>query len=711
MSSSPQVKTECPHCHAMTSTETGFCDECGLELTSQAVKPITAAQLMASGTLNVGAKGTTCPNCGHALRPNARHCPNCGRKLNPQADTAAAPAAAKTDGPPSALQVGALVAERYGLESILGEGGMGRVWKAYDRHLNKYIVIKTVLTPDDGLRKALQKEAEVLINIRHPNVVAVIDFFTVQNELCYVMEFVTGPSWADEIEEPVSRKLVLPMSAEEALTRVKGLLPAFKYLHGLNPPIIYCDFKPANVKSMTLPNGERVEVLLDFGTAYLYDPQVPPKPARGTPGYHSPNAAHPDWRDDYFTIGRTIAELVGMVEIHLEQYKYTLTLADQYPWTQYDESFRYFVEWLTATNREDRPQNVDAIVAELEGVLGYVKNQKSDRSVAHERLKPDFTQATQLRQTGTGTALVTGTVKIDLPEAPANNPAKTILLSAQEAYQQRNMTRALLLANQAINNNGGAAAYVLRSLIYTQGGEDDKAQADLQQAQKLSDPQVQWEMLLAEGQLLESAGKFDQAAERYRRMMAIKPGDHRGRLLLADLYRRSGNNPQAINEYKAIIQAKPNVGSAYLGASKAYLANSQLDDAIQVLQVVSSRNASYNEVVMELILLYNQKALQGDVQSLDQAARAIGVLRDNGVDSRQFYKLVAEFYFTAFRVAEKTRMIPQVTWPTDGKIANLNDLAKMNERAWREYLARDDAANRDQIVSERIMAARTWAVM
>ncbi len=53
----------------------------------------------------------------------------------------------------------------------------------------------------------------------------------------------------------------------------------------------------------------------------------------------------------------------------------------------------------------------------------------------------------------------TGTVKIDLPQVAATNPAATILLSAQEAYEQRNMTRALQLTNQAINNNGGAAAY------------------------------------------------------------------------------------------------------------------------------------------------------------------------------------------------------------------------------------------------------------
>ena len=40
---------------------------------------------------------------------------------------------------------------------------------------------------------------------------------------------------------------------------------------------------------------------------------------------------HPDWRDDYFTIGRTLAELIGMAEVHTEQYRYTLTPPDVFP--------------------------------------------------------------------------------------------------------------------------------------------------------------------------------------------------------------------------------------------------------------------------------------------------------------------------------------------------------------------------------------------
>lgn len=711
MNANDGTMIECPHCHAMTSTDTGFCDECGLELKTQALKPITAAQAMTSGELSkaTGETRTACPFCGFALRPNARHCPNCGKKL-PRNNT---PTEAKpTTIPGSVLRPGLVIADRYGIDSILGEGGMGRAWKAFDQHLNKYVVIKTMVTPDEALRQELRKEAEFLINVRHPNIVAVFDFFSVENELCYVMEYIPGPSWADEIEEPVNRKLVLPMSAEQALNRIKGVLPAFNYLHSLKPPIIYCDFKPSNVKSLTLSNGDQIEVLLDFGTAYRYDPNVPPKPARGTPGYHSQQAAHPDWRDDYFTIGRTIAELIGMAEVHTEQYRYTLTPPDQYPWPQYDVSLRYLVEWMTAPEREDRPQNVDVILAEIDGVLGYVKNQKADaRALARHRKKASFQGVTlDTMRTATGTSQITGTAKIDLPEVQVTNPAATVLLSAHEAYHQRDLTRALLLTNQAINNNGGAAALVLRSLIYNQEGRIDEATADLDRARQLSDPQIKWEMLLAEGQLMENRGNFQAAADTYQKLMALKPGDHRGRLLLADLYRRSGNMDQAIAEYQAIIQSKPAVGQAYLGASKAYLSNKQLNEAIGVLEEVSSRNTSYNEVMMELIALYNQKALDGQVDSLEQAARAIAVLRENGVESRVFYRLIGEFYHTAYLISRKAGNLPQVNWP-DPHIKTLGDLSHENERAWRDYLARDEEADRDTIINNRILNARTWALM
>ena len=106
MTTPASEKITCPHCGKLTSTETGFCDECGLELATQALKPVTAAQIMATGKVAANDK-LTCPFCGHKLRPGARHCPNCGKKLT---NVDAAPKEVKLEGPPSALKVGLLVA-------------------------------------------------------------------------------------------------------------------------------------------------------------------------------------------------------------------------------------------------------------------------------------------------------------------------------------------------------------------------------------------------------------------------------------------------------------------------------------------------------------------------------------------------------------------------------------------------------------------------
>src|SRR5262249_29396889 len=150
----------------------------------------------------------------------------------------------------------------------------------------------------------------------------------------------------------------------------------------------------------------------------------------------------------------------------------------------------------------------------------------------------------------------------------------------------------------------------------------------------------------------------------------------------------SGNTQQAIKEYNAIIQSKPTVGAAYIGASKAYLFEKKIDDAIKVLEAVSTRNTSYNDVMLELIALYNHKALEGSPESLDQASRAVSVLRENGVETRTYFRLLAEFYFAAYRYATRTGKVPDITWPNEQKITSLRQVSAANEHAWRDYLAR-----------------------
>jgi hypothetical protein len=113
--------------------------------------------------------------------------------------------------------------------------------------------------------------------------------------------------------------------------------------------------------------------------------------------------------------------------------------------------------------------------------------------------------------------------------------------------------------------------------------------------------------------------------------------------------------------------------------------------------------------MLELISLYNLKADEGNASTLEQASRAINVLRENGVESRAYYRLLAEFYFTAYHVAKKSG-VPAINWP-DQQMKTVGDISAANEVAWREYLARDDHADREWVINERIMKARTWALV
>jgi len=135
-----------------------------------------------------------------------------------------------------------------------------------------------------------------------------------------------------------------------------------------------------------------------------------------------------------------------------------------------------------------------------------------------------------------------------------------------------------------------------------------------------------------------------------------------------------------------------------------------VDQAIDVLEEVSSRNTSYNDVLLELIALYNQKATDGAVSQLEQAAQAINVLRENGVETRTFFRLVGEFYYTAVELARKSGQVPQINYPGE-QMHSVGDLARANESAWREYLARDEQADREWVINERILTGRTWQLV
>ncbi len=206
------------------------------------------------------------------------------------------------------LSPGTVLQNRYRIASLLGQGGMGAVYRAWDMRLNIPVAIKEMI-PQPGidphalaqLRQQFYQEAQVLARLNHPNLVRVTDYFEEWGNAYLVMDFVEGQSLADLI---AARG---PLPEAQVLDWARQLLDALAYCHSKG--VIHRDIKPQNI--IIQPDGQAV--LVDFGLVKLWDPRDPRTRAvvraMGTPEYAPPEQwgmGHTDPRSDIYSLGATL---------------------------------------------------------------------------------------------------------------------------------------------------------------------------------------------------------------------------------------------------------------------------------------------------------------------------------------------------------------------------------------------------------------------
>lgn len=194
-----------------------------------------------------------------------------------------------------------IIAGRYRLDTVIGRGGMGTVWRAHDLRLGRDVALKEVdLSRDDATTaERFTMEARVTARLQHPAIVTVHDF-GVENGTGYlVMELVDDPTLTQTVRERG------PLPSDEAAAVARGVAAALGSAHAQG--VLHRDIKPANI--MYGPS-RRVRVL-DFGITRLLDEAQPvgltaTQQVVGSPEYMSPEQAqaHPlDPRSDLYALG------------------------------------------------------------------------------------------------------------------------------------------------------------------------------------------------------------------------------------------------------------------------------------------------------------------------------------------------------------------------------------------------------------------------
>ncbi|MEQ8790531.1 MAG: serine/threonine-protein kinase [Pirellulaceae bacterium] len=260
-----------------------------------------------------------CPRCGAELPADAPAglCPKClvaagliGEEspLSGIEATSPSPAASHFE-PPSVEHLARLFPQLEIIE-LLGVGGMGAVYKARQKGLDRLVAVK-ILPPEVGRDPAFAerftREARAMARLSHPNIVAVHDFGQTEGLFYFIMEFIDGAN----LRQAIQAGRIQP---EEALAIVPQICDALQYAH--DEGIVHRDVKPENV---LLDAKGRVKIA-DFGLAKLLKLEqtdftlTHTHQVMGTPRYMAPEqmtATHNvDHRADIYSLGVVFYELL-----------------------------------------------------------------------------------------------------------------------------------------------------------------------------------------------------------------------------------------------------------------------------------------------------------------------------------------------------------------------------------------------------------------
>jgi eukaryotic-like serine/threonine-protein kinase len=210
--------------------------------------------------------------------------------------------------------------DHYRIEALLGEGGMGAVYRAQDVHLNRPVALKLIsahLARKPDFRRRFLQEAQAAARLNHPSIVQIYHFGARQEMLYMAMAYIPGQTLGTYIRRLEKTNWVPLLS--EALILTAQIAEALGYAH--RQGVIHRDIKPDNVMLQSLDAPEREgeppirAVVTDFGLAKLLEDGMKTQTGTvmGTLPYMSPEQCRGrniDGRSDIYSLGILLYQLV-----------------------------------------------------------------------------------------------------------------------------------------------------------------------------------------------------------------------------------------------------------------------------------------------------------------------------------------------------------------------------------------------------------------
>jgi tetratricopeptide (TPR) repeat protein len=260
------------------------------------------------------------------------------------------------------------VASRYRILKKIGEGGIGVVFSAYDRILERKIVLKFLkpsMVVSERARRLFIREAKTSAKLNHPNIIIVYDAGIEDTEPYIAMELLEGRTLEEYIEEGI------PLPFNHSIDIIRQTCSALSYAHKKN--IVHRDIKPSNIMLV----GEMRVKLMDFGLAKVLSQSFTQSFIGGTPLFMSPEqivGEFVDNRTDIYALGVVMYRLfTGVYPFEdgdvLAHHRFSIPKSLKEHNKSIDERLSTIVLQCLEKDREHRFQSVEAI----EDAFSFIK--------------------------------------------------------------------------------------------------------------------------------------------------------------------------------------------------------------------------------------------------------------------------------------------------------------------------------------------------